>query len=105
MATIRLMFAASPGSWGWPRIASRTAFARGLNLGVAVIALLSPRGESFGPSRAIRTGINRGVGAWPGRKSVPFEILTGVHLRAQNLAQPHLRHRKNTNQRRREIHM
>src|ERR1700733_13682893 len=42
MATIRLMFAASPGSWGWPRIASRMAFARGLDLRVAVIQLLSP---------------------------------------------------------------
>src|SRR6266404_2368479 len=49
MATIRPMLAASPGSWGWLRIASRMALARGLDLGVPVITLLSPPGSPFAP--------------------------------------------------------
>src|SRR5258708_3769981 len=49
MATIRPMFAASPGSWGWLRIASRRALAGVLDLGVAVIALLSPPGSHSAP--------------------------------------------------------
>src|ERR1700730_18076163 len=51
MATIRPMFAASPGNCGWLRIASRIALARGLDPGVAVITLLSPPGSHLAPGR------------------------------------------------------